>query len=288
MYTNQYLIENSYSGKYGNTIPENRYYKTASINGKFENFASSVKNFLVSESINFILQKTLLEKSSTDRELGKVLCENFVKEIGANTLIRRFERESCTLAEMALLINESYDNIMCKVDKQDNLTFCIKPSDKKSFYDGLECLDVDKIVEKINTRSCDAAAEFIQNNINDKLDMEEIANKAKEKIDKIKAKSQEQRDKFVKEHTMYARQQADNVRSRRRKNIYEEMVLKMSSQIMKNKDISTKFVSESGKLDVDMIIEKVDVMYRFLETVNTARIYGINESYLRSVIDSIK
>ena len=287
MYGNKYLIENNNRENFGRSYSEDRYYRTLGVNSKYEKFSNSVRNYLVSEAVNSILSKVLEEKSTADKEYGKVLCEHFVDEMGSFNLIKRFEKESCVLAEMALLIKESYDNIMCKIDKNDELTFCIKQSDKKSFYDNLEGLDTDKIVEKINARTCDAAAEFVQNNINDKLDMEELANKTKEKIDNIKADSAEKKDSFVKEYTMYAKSKLESAKLRK-KNIYEQMVLEVSTNIMKNEELLPKFINESGKLNMESVVDKVDVMYRFLETVNTARIYNVNESYIKSVLKSIK
>lgn len=287
MYRDQYLIKNENKGQYRRIDSEERYYESKKINEQFEQFCTNVKNFLVSESINYILQTTLQEKSSTDREMGKVLCENFVKEIGASSLLKRFEHESYTLAEISSVINETYDNVMCKIDKNDTLTFCIKPSDKKSFYDGLDGLDVSKISDKIHQRCCDATADFIQSNINDKLDFEEIANKTKEKIDNIKARSKEQKDNMMKEYAMITKQQTENVRNRK-KNIYEQMVINMTSQIIKNSNLSEKFTNEEGKLNIDKITETVDVMYHFLETINTAKIYNVNESYLKSILESIQ
>lgn len=287
MYRDQYLIKSENRGQYGRADSEERYYERKRVNEQYEQFIMNVKNFLVSESINYILQTTLQKKSSTDREIGRVLCENFVKEIGASSLLKRFEHETYTLAEMALVINETYDNVICKVDKNDTLTFCVKPSDKKSFYDGLDGLDISKISEKIHQRCCDAAADFVQNNINDKLDFEEIATKTKEKIDNFKAKSQEQKDVIMKEYAMITKQQTANVRNRK-KNIYEQMVVNMTSQIVKNPELLDRFTNEEGKINIDKITETVDVMYRFLETVNTAKIYNIDESYLKSVLESIQ
>ena len=286
MYRNQYLIENAREGEYMTTGPEARYFERRKLDEKFDNFASSLKSFLVSESIDFILNKVIYDKSQELKRAGRSLCESFVEEIGTSTLIRRFERESCMLAEMALVVNETYDNIMCKVDKNDELTFTIKPSDRKDFYDKLDDVDVTHVVDKIRQRCCDATTEYIQNNVNDKLDFEEIAADAQEKINKIKEKSQEKRDAMVKEYTLMAKGRADIIRCRR-KNIYESMVNILTSKAIKNPTEYSQFVAESGSVDYDRVVDVADVMYGFLETVNTARIYNVDNRYIKTVLESI-
>lgn len=286
MYRKQYLIENAREGEYMTTDSEARYFERRKLDEKFDNFASSLKSFLVSESIDFILNKVLNEKSQELKHAGRILCESFVEEIGTSTLIRKFEHESCILAEMASIINETYDRVMCKVDKNNGLTFCMKPSDKKDFYDKLADVDVDKVVDKIHKRCCDATAEYIQNNVNDKLDFEDIASETQKKIDNIKADSKEKRDAMVKEYTLMAKGKADSVRNRR-KNIYEAMINILSSKAIKNPAQYPKFVTESGTVNYDRIVETVDVMYGFLETVNTAKIYNVDNRYIKSVLESI-
>ena len=270
---------------------ENRYYERLKVNEQYEQFRSSLKKFLVSESINYLLQKNLLDKSTEQRKIGEALCEQFVEETGPDNLIRKFWKESYLLAEMANIIQETYDNVICKLDKNDNLTFCIKPTDKRSFYDNLDNLSTDEVIKKVQQRSCDAAADFIQANVNDKLDMESIAMKTQDRIDKIKAVSKEKKDAMIKEFTMIAKNESYKVRGRRR-GIYEQIVVGISKQSMKpvneSSNIASIFVSENGKLDMDNIIETADTMYKFLETINTARIHKINENYLSSVLLSIK
>ena len=276
--------------------PSNTYAKSAERARKsmetlnqYNKFCESVKDFLVSETVYHILQPCLEGKSSEDKEYGRVLCEQFVKEEGAYSLLRRFNRESLMLHEMYLAIMESYDNIICKVDKEDNLSFTIKPSDKKDFYDKLSDVSTDEVCKKINERSCKAAEEFIQANINDKLDMEEVAAKTKERIDNIKADSDEKKKELQEECVRIAKEQMARIIARP-KGLYEHLVHSLTNSVLTSKDteVSNAFINESGKVNIDMVKGKVDVMYRFLETINTAKIKSIDESYIFDIIKSMK
>ena len=289
MYNNQYLIKPTYRG---NDSKRQNYWereeKEISLRESYDKFSLNVQNFLVSESINFLLQPCLEGKSKENKEYGKVLCEQFVIENGSSNLLRQFGRKSQLLYEISNIVHEIYDDVMCKVDKQDALTFVIKPSDKKDFYNKLSDLSPEEISKEVNERTCKAAQEFIQNNINDKLDMEEIAAKTKEKIDNVKATNTEKKKELQKEYANMAKVRMNQIVYNRKKNVYEQMVHNFTNQIIKNENLYPSFVNESGKLNMDSITEKVDVMYRFLETINTAKIYDVNESYISELLDSIK
>lgn len=285
------MYNSPYELKPSNTYAESaeRARKSMETLNQYNKFCESVQNFLVSESIYSILQPCLEGKSDADKEYGRVLCEQFVQEEDSYSLLRRFNRESLMLHEMYLAIMESYDNIMCKIDKEDNLTFTIKPSDKKDFYDKLSDVSTSEVCKKITERSCKAAEEFIQANINDKLDMEEIAAQTKENIDKIKADTDEKKKELQEECVRMGRQRMAQVLGRP-KSLYEYLVNSLVNGVLstENSDVKSAFVNESGKINMDMVREKADVMYRFLETINSAKIKSIDESYVFNILKSMK
>lgn len=285
------MYNSPYELKPSNTYAESaeRARKSMETLNQYNKFCESVQNFLVSESIYSILQPCLEGKSDADKEYGRVLCEQFVQEEDSYSLLRRFNRESLMLHEMYLAIMESYDNIMCKIDKEDNLTFTIKPSDKKDFYDKLSDVSTSEVCKKITERSCKAAEEFIQANINDKLDMEEIAAQTKENIDKIKADTDEKKKELQEECVRMGRQRMAQVLGRS-KSLYEYLVHSLANGVLstENSDVKSAFVNESGKINMDMVREKADVMYRFLETINSAKIKSIDESYVFNILKSMK
>lgn len=276
--------------------PSNTYEKSAERARKnmetlsqYNKFCESVQNFLVSESIYSILLPCLEGKSDADKEYGRVLCEQFVQEEGSYSLLRRFNRESLMLHEMYLAIMESYDSIVCKMDKENNLTFSIKPSDKKDFYDKLSDVSTSEVCKKIAERSCKAAEEFIQANINDKLDMEEVAARTRERIDNIKADSDEKKKELQEECVRIGKQEMSRI-AKRPKTLYECIIYSIANNVLTTEDeeVKSAFVNESGKVNIDIVKEKADVMYRFLETINTAKIKTIDESYMFSLLNSIK
>lgn len=289
MLNNKYMINTERDrGYYPTSVYEQRQEKSFQTKRKLNEFAENTMNMLVAEAIYYIFEMTLGEKPNSEREYGKVLCEQYVRENNALVLLNRFKTKSQLLAEMALAINETYESIMAKVNKDDELTFTIKPSDQKSFYDKLSELDADKVANKIIDRVCDAAEEFIQNNINDKLDKEEITAKTKHNIDAAKASSQEKLDAIRQEHANIGRYMVNNVGMNRTRNLYEHMINLTCGQILKNEELKSKFVTEGGKMNMDSIQEKVDTMYRFVETINTSQIQDVTIPYINSLLAGIK
>ena len=85
---------------------------------------------------------------------------------------------------------------------------------------------------------------------------------------------------------MYKRE-VDTIGQRRR-NILESIVRRMSQNIITNDEMRQNFIQESGKLNMNKIIDTTEVMYAFLEMVNTTQIKEVDSKYLETVLMSIK
>ena len=148
----------------------------------------------------------------------------------------------------------------------------------------------DKITEKINQRVCDSIENFVQSNVNDKLDLEELAEKTKEKIENIKAKNEEERQKIEESFMLQYNRGVQKIKQRtnRRVGVYEQIMDSVTRSIVSDQVIRESFTAESGKLDMEKIRGKVTVMYTFLEMLNTAKMANVNEAFIENVIKSIK
>jgi hypothetical protein len=61
------------------------------------------------------------------------------------------------------------------------------------------------------------------------------------------------------------------------------MVHTMCETVMRKPDMHAEFMSE-GKLDVPKIVDRIRVMYTFMETLNTSKIERVNEAFINGVI----
>ena len=234
---------------------------------------------LVKDSVPDTVSESLLA-------IAKNITSNFVAEEGADSLLSRFKTKTIFLSEMSNIVSDTYDKIVenAKVSFADDFT--IKNSDLEAFYTRLEQLDYDKMTIAIRDKVGKAEQDFVQANIDDRMAMEKFAEESKEKIDSIKAKSQETEDAMKQEQAQIYKESVNSILDRK-KSILEVLVNKTSQSIITNTDMREAYTLESGKLNTSSIIDTAEMMYTFLEAVNTAKIKEITPEYLTSVIDSI-
>lgn len=261
--------------------------KSSDMMKKHSLFLKESKNFLVSEAIFKLVNGSLPDTISENLlAVAKNITSNFVAEEGANNLIRQFKKKTCFLSELAAIIESSYDSIKESATTTLDSDFTIKNSDLEAFYNRLEQLDYDKMTMAIRDKVGKAEEEFIQANIADRANMEELAEKTKEKIDGIKSKSQEAEDAMKQEQTRIYKESMNNMLNRK-KSILEALVNKTSESIIRDNEMREAYTLESGKINMPSIIDTAEIMYTFLEAVNTAKIKDITPEYLTKVIESI-
>lgn len=257
---------------------------------EYSEFISNARDYFLVEAMNMILQESLSEDTTKEnRDYGKALVEGFVKENGSIKLLSTFGNKSLLLAGIADLVKESHTKVLhsCKVG--ESKTFKISKTIEDNFFDRLVGLNDNKITEKINERVCNSIEDFVQSNVNDKLDLEELAEKTKEKINNIKARNTEERQKIEESYTMQYNREVQKIKQRvnRKVSVYEQIMDSMTRSIVGNETIRESFLLESRQLDTGKIMGKVTTMYTFLEMLNTTKIVNVNESYIESVLKNI-
>ena len=205
--------------------------------------------------------------------LKESLVKNFIKEEGAENLIRRFKYTSNTLAECALLIETTHKKITKKVNYKDN-EFIIDTNLKNDFFDTLNNQNFESITDKIRERVSDAVEDFVTQNTNDRIEIKEILQKAQDNISKAKTEE-------VKESYSINAKRKINTIQQRSKNIFGEMVYNNTRDIAKDPDLRKIYIDESGHLNMDKIVESCKVMYTFLECLNTTKMTQIDTEKIK-------
>ena len=258
---------------------------------QYVEFISNSRDYFLAEAMNMILQNSLSESTTTsEREYGKALVEGFVKENNSIKLLSEFASKTLFLANISELVRESHQKVVHSCKEGDCNSFRITQTINSDFFEKLIGLNDEKITKKINEKVCNALEDYVQANVNDKLDLEELAEKTKEKIDNIKAKNAEERDKIVKEFTYQYQKEVNAIKQRtnRKVGLFEQIMHSMTRSIVSEQTILESYTNESGKLDVDKIKGKVTVLYSFLEMLNTTKMVNMNEAYVEKVINSIE
>lgn len=282
--------ENAYSARERYLNDKKREQEVLESKRLYSEFISNSRDYFLTEAINMILQESLDENTSEEnRNYGKALVEGFVKENGSIKLLSEFGRKSILLAGIADVVKESHQKVVHSCKEGDCKTFKITKTIEDDFFDKLIGLKDEKITEKINQRVCDSLEDFVQSNVNDKLDLEDLAERTTEKINSIKAKNPAEEKKIKESYTLQYKREAQKIKQRanRKVGVYEQIMDSMTRSIVGDNSIRESFVSESGQLDMSKISGKVNTLYTFLETLNTTKIANVNEAYIEKILKSM-
>lgn len=250
-------------------------------------FTSESKDFLLTEALTYILRKCLPDNINEALMVrGKAVAESFVKEEGSYSLLNRFKTKTLFLSELASIVEETHKKVIHGCEGKD-CPFKISNSDMKAFHDRLDTMDSDQVTKEIVSRVTKAEEEFVKANAKDRETLEELSSSTEEKLNSIKNKDPEKEDQIKKEAVMFYKQKVDAV-TNRKKGILESIVVRMGTSIVSEETLLQQFRLESGKLDTQKIIDTSEVMYTFLEMVNTLQIKDVDSRYLQEILSSIK
>ncbi len=253
----------------------------------FNAFTSESKDFLLTESLNYLLRKCLPENITESLAMNaRAVVESFVKEETSFSLLNRFKTKTLLLSELANVVETTHQKVLHGAEGKD-VPFKISNSDMKAFHSKLESLDCDQVTKEIVSRVAKAEEEFVKANVKDKETLEELSDATNKKLEGIKNKDEEKEKLIKQECTAMYRRKVDNLMNRK-KGILESIVLRMSRNIVTEDTLLPSFTQENGKLDMQKIIDTSEVMYTFMEMVNTMRIKDVNTSYLNEILSSIK
>lgn len=252
----------------------------------YNKFLTESKEFLVAEAMNQMLLQCLPDNLDPQlKAVGKNCCENFVKEEGVNNILKSCKK-TLFLNEFAIILEETHKKVVLGAADNKKDDFEIYNSTMRAYYDKLRSMNYEPMCKAIVTRVADAEKNFVQSNIKDKEQIESAAEKAKDKIDSIRTKDEDTAENIKEEYAIMYKREINGIENRRR-NILESIIRHMGKNIVADENNRTGFIQESGKLDMNKIIDTSEVMYTFLEMVNTTQLKQVDAAYLENVIRSI-
>lgn len=243
----------------------------------------NLKKSLLSECIYKVFDKSLgIQLESQEKDVMKrTLVNNFIEEQGVDRLINEFKSKSYLLSEFARIIEETVKKAKDKCKEENSEELNIDYEIRSDFYDEIDIEDADEIANIIKMRTTSATEEFIQSNMNDKLEIKDIIRATQEKIDSAKKES-------VKEsYDRQGKAAIAKVRNRGNKGVFESMVYAISRAALKDDTMKEMYMTENS-LNMDNIVENVSIMYTFLETINTTKMINVDEKYITKVLNGFK
>ena len=248
-------------------------------------FKQEVTDTLVAETVYCLAASctdSMILENGYNKDLLRVLSTNFVNENGSQNLLRKWRGTSYIMSEFAYIIHNNIDSICEKADPKNQATLKIKDDQKKKFFKDIDKVNADSAIAAIRTKVKSATAEFIDSNNAAKEQIKSILDSTKKKIEK------NEKDENLKEaYAMNAKRKITDIRAGKTKGVFEAMVYSVSESAFKNEDAKKIFI-ENSSLNMDTVVEHCEVMYTFLETLNTLKLVKIDESYIEKLIDDLK
>lgn len=253
----------------------------------YNKFLTESKDFLMVEALYMMLNECFTKPLSTELDnVARNCCESFVREEGTNNILKRC-KTTRFLNEFSDIIEETHKEIIHGAADNKSEDFQINNSALQGYYDKLRTMNYGPMCNAIIDRVTTAEKDFIESNIKDREKMEEATEKAAEKLDRLKVKDEETEKKIKEEYTIMLKTDMNNIANRRR-NILESIIKRLGETVILSESYKDIFVRENGKLNADKVIDTAEVMYTFLEMVNTCRFKEVDHYYLESVLKSIK
>lgn len=254
---------------------------------QYSDFVAESKSFLLTEALYHLFTKCVPASAPESlTKLGRGVIESFVNEEGATNLLIGMKGKTLLLDELNRVIEESHKKV-CKGCEGKEVPFKIPKQDIKILHDDIDELEADDITKEIAKRVSAAEEEFIKSNLDDKKQMDALATATQEKINAVKAKNADVEMSIKQEHTALYHRQLERIESRK-KNILEGMVLRLSKAIVTEDTVRSQYTDNTGKLDMNSIIESAEIMYTVLEMMNTIRLKNVTPAYIKEVLSSIQ
>lgn len=254
-------------------------------------YLQNVKTAMLAEC----LMKVYTESYATpmtkrDRVIGRNLINSFITENGVGNLLGDFATKNIVLSEFSRLVNKYYNRVLesdacpeeygCGDVKELNLD----TTTVEDFYKDLVEVDTTAACKLIKDRVSDAISNFMDSNIENKLEYQEVIQAAQDRINSIKP--EDDTEGLAESYAMNAKSTVNTMKLNRPKGIFHCMTEAMAKSVFKDDALQARYIHE-GKVDMDRVVDSVQSLYHMLEMCNTLEIIDVNESYIKEYIDSL-
>lgn len=253
---------------------------------RFNSFSESVSHALLTECIYHIYRKVMREslvEQPNITAMMRAMVGDYIKEDAAD-IMYKMRNKTAVLSEMYNLITETKKKIFeaAEFDKADPSTYTIGKDVKDEFFKKLEDMDTESITAAIRDRVSHAVDDFMTANREDHEKLMNALQITKDKMDEIRDQPEEVKESY---QAMYKRA-CSKIRNRP-KSVFESMVSAMCESVMKDPQLNAEF-TEGANLNIPKIIDRIETMYTFIETVNSMKLCDIDQAYMESVIQSLR
>ena len=250
---------------------------------KYSDFITSVKEEFLADCIYSVFNESLnvFDRRNKKQELvKKALVSNFIKEQGVNSLLSKFRTKNALLSEFALIVDNAVNAVTETTDVFNINSWTIDTDIKNKFTSDLDNCNSKEAIITITDRVADAETEFVNDNMRRKMEIDNIMQSKKEKLDSIEDKSEEIKESVA---ASYDRK-IKAIKNRHVSSIYQVIAESMTKNALSDEELRSIYIKE-GNLDMDTLLEDAGIIYTFLETLNTTEM--VDEAYVKKFVNEI-
>lgn len=255
----------------------------AAIPTQYNKFITSVKEQFLSECIYSVFNESLniFDRKSEKQELVKhALVKNFVEEQGVDKLLNRFRKQNALLSEFAFITDKAVKKVTETTQTYDKNSWTIDTDIKDTFTSDLTNCNSKEAIVTITDRVADAETEFINDNTRKKLEIDDILQSKKEKLDAMEGKPEEVKESVA---AMYDAK-VKSIKNSHISSVYKVIAESMTKNAITDPELKKQYIHE-GNLDMKTVLEDTGILYTFLETVYTTEM--ADEAYVREFVNNI-
>ena len=258
----------------------------------YSDFKKSVVESYVGGLLWNIYESVLDKNMSSEfaKGIGRSTLTSYIKENGAANILKKMNGKTKFLSEAARMIDDFVTEAIEDADPDNEDTLAIDPKKEQEFYDNLSNSDdVADITNAIRMRVVDAEEKMATDNINDKIDMDDIMQGAAQRIESVRQSNKEgelsddSAELQQQETVMMSKARMNDLATKRSRSVLEQMVRNTSKQVLKDENLA-KAYTENGKVDFDKLIEANTAIYTFMETLNTIQLEDFDEESVKKII----
>lgn len=258
----------------------------------YSDFKKSVVESYVGGLLWNIYESVLDKNMSSEfaKGIGRSTLTSYIKENGAANILKKMNGKTKFLSEAARMIDDFVTEAIEDADPDNEDTLAIDPKKEQEFYDNLSNSDdVADITNAIRMRVIDAEEKMATDNINDKIDMDDIMQGAAQRIESVRQSNKEgelsddSAELQQQETVMMSKARMNDLATKRSRSVLEQMVRNTSKQVLKDENLA-KVYTENGKVDFDKLIEANTAIYTFMETLNTIQLEDFDEESVKKII----
>ena len=258
-------------------------------------YRNDIKHSLLHEFFSALME------SSTNKFLYKQytplitnLIESYISEKGESVILNSFNNKTLFLDESKKKIDSTVQELLDdekeikqgtkgqttgEESEDDTIVYGSMDFDiTNKFKRSINSIDLNDIGDAVRTKVNNSVENFLVSNASNKQKIKDTIEKIQSKMDDIN------NDKVNEFYDMQCKQEINSIRNKPKKSLLEHMVYNTVKSALTDEKLKVIYMDEHGKLNMDRIVEENEVIYTFLEMLNTAKIENVNEKFLENFI----